>query len=127
MISKYVILDGITFNVPVISVKRTGDFLDKYAKRTEDGDLQRKLIGVYFNYSMKFGITTDHEEYARLWDKLSEPVEFHTVIVPDETGDYQFVSYFSSLGDELLRIYNERSYWQNLTVKFTAKSPARKP
>lgn len=27
-------IDGITFDIPLISISRTGDFLDKYAERT---------------------------------------------------------------------------------------------
>ena len=41
-------IDGVYFDVPFLSIKRTADFLDKYAERTEDGDLKRELIGVYF-------------------------------------------------------------------------------
>ncbi len=50
-------IDGTEYNVPVISIKRTADFLDKFATRTESGDLQRELIGVYFNYQPQFGST----------------------------------------------------------------------
>lgn len=121
-----VIIDGITYNVPVLSIKRKADFLDKYANRNEDGDLLRKLIGVYFNYQLQLGSTTDTAEYARLWDKLTEPVEFHMVTVPDESGSYTFKAYFSNVGDEVRKIQGAKNYWKNLTVNFIAKSPARK-
>ena len=118
-------IDGITYNISVISIKRNAEFLDKYATRTESGDLQRKLIGVFFNYQLQLGSTTDTAEYARLWDKLTEPVEFHTVTVPDESGDYTFTAYFSNVGDEVRKIQNSKNYFKNLTVNFTAKAPAR--
>lgn len=118
-------IDGITYNVPVVSIKRKADFLDKYADRNEQGDLLRELIGVYFNYQLQLGSTTDTAEYARLWDKLTEPVEFHTVTVPDESGDYTFMAYFSNVGDEVRKIQNAKNYWNKLTVNFIAKSPAR--
>lgn len=118
-------IDGIAFNVPVIDLTRKADFLDKFAKRTEDGGLQRKLIGVYFNYQLKLGIAKDAAEYQRLWDKLTEPVEFHTVVVPDTDGDYTFKAYFSNVGDKMLKKTQERNYWQDLTVNFTAQVPAR--
>lgn len=41
------IIDGEKFKIDVLSCKRTADFLDKHAKRTENGDLKRELIGVY--------------------------------------------------------------------------------
>lgn len=118
-------IDGIGYKIDVLSVKRTANFLDKYAERTENGDLERELIGVYFNYKLQLGPGIDRTEYARLWDKLTEPVEFHEVTVPDEDGDYTFTAYFSNVADELLRKVAEKNYWKNLTVNFIAKKPAR--
>ena len=77
-----VIVDGIGYDIDVLHLKRTADFLDKYAERTESGDLKRELIGVYFNYKLELGPGIKPDEYARFWRKLTEPVEFHTVTVP---------------------------------------------
>lgn len=40
------IIDGITYNIPLISIKRNLDFLEKYAERSEDGDIKIENIGV---------------------------------------------------------------------------------
>lgn len=120
-----VVVDGSVYNIGVRSLKRTADFLDKYAERLENGDLERELIGVYFNYKLALEPGFDRAEYSRLWKKLTEPVEFHTVTVPDEDGDFTFTAYFSNVADELLLKRAERNYWKNLTVNFIAKSPAR--
>lgn len=122
------IIDGITFNVPIVSLRRRADFLDKYAERTDDGSLRRELIGVYFNYELQMGQTNDVAEYKALWEKLTEPEEFHTVTVPDEDGEsYTFTAYFSNVGDVLRRIKTDQTFWKQLTVNFTAQSPARTP
>jgi hypothetical protein len=121
------IIDGNTYNIPVLAIIRKADFLDKYAERTEDGVLHRELIGVYFNYQLQLGSTTDTGEYASLWDKLTEAEEFHTVTVPDESGDYTFTAYFASVGDELRKKAAAANYWKNLTVHFIAQSPAITP
>lgn len=118
-------IDGVSYDVPVVSIKRRADFLDKYAERTEDGKLHRELIGVYFNYQIQFGSTTNTSAYAALWLKLTEAEEFHTVIVPDEDGDFTFTAYFSNVGDEMRRQKDAVNFWKNLTVNFTAKEPAR--
>lgn len=120
-------IDGVAYDVPVIKLTRTADFLDRYAERTEDGILHRDLIGVYFNYKISFGRPSDMSEYQDLWDALTEPTPFHTVIVPDETGNYTFTAYFSNVGDELIKQKNGVNYWKNLTVNFIAKSPERTP
>jgi hypothetical protein len=119
-----IIIDSETFDIPIIKVTRKADFLDKYAERTEDGILHRELIGVYFNYQIEFGSTTDTTEYAALWQKLTEAQEFHEVTVPDESGDYTFTAYFSSVGDELRKSKSAANFWKSLKVNFIAQSPA---
>jgi hypothetical protein len=122
-------IDTRDYDIPVISVTRTADFLDKYAERTEDGELHRELIGVYFNYKIKFGETKNYAEYALLWQILSSAVEFHDVIVPDENGAciYEFQAYFAGVGDELRLMESSINYWHNLTANFIAKVPAITP
>lgn len=122
-----IVIDGITYDVPVLGITRSADFLDKYAERTEDGKLHRELIGVYFNYTISFGKTTNVAEYAALWLKLTEPVEFHEVTVPDEGGDLTFSAYFAGVADELRKQTAAANFWQNLTVKFISEEPARTP
>lgn len=65
------IIDGEKFKVDVLSCKRTADFLDKHAKRTENGDLKRELIGVYFNYKLTIAPGIDRAEYSRFWNKIT--------------------------------------------------------
>lgn len=119
------IIDGEKFKVDVLSCKRTVDFLDKHAKRTENGDLKRELIGVYFNYKLTIAPGVDRAEYSQFWDKVTEPEEFHTVTVPGTDGDYTFTAYFSNIGDELLLQRGKANYWKGLTINFIAKTPAR--
>lgn len=122
-----IIIDSVTYDIPIVSISRTADFLDKYAERTEDGILHRELIGVYYNYKLQFGRTTNTTEYAALWNKLTEAVEFHEVTVPDESGNYTFQAYFSNVADEMRRIQGAQNFWKNLTVNFIAQAPAVTP
>lgn len=120
-----IIIDGTSYNIPVTSLKRSAEFLDKYNIRTENGDTQRELIGVYYNYELQFGASADITEYGSLWDKLTEASEFHTVTVPGSEFSYTFQAYFSNVGDELLIQTASNNYWRNLTVNFTARSPKK--
>lgn len=123
--SNFLIMDGVKYDIRVlIGVKREVQFLDKSAERTEDGDLDRELIGVYFNYkNIKFESQTDanYDEYNRLFDKLSEPVEFHDITI----SNFSFRAYFSSVADEIYLYKDNKAYFKDLTVNFTAKLPAR--
>ena len=112
----FIVIDGITFNIGVFAdIKEAADFLDKYANRTEDGDLKRELIGVYFNFS------DNYEEYERLWNKLSEPEEFHQIKI----ANFEFKAYFSNVSRVIYGYKNNRAYRKDMTVNFTAKKPAR--
>lgn len=50
-----IVIDGEQFKIDVLSVKRSADFLDKYAERLANGHLRRELIGVYFTTSCNLG------------------------------------------------------------------------
>ena len=120
-------IDNIFFDVPLVSVKRNFDFLDKFAERTEDGDLKRELIGVYANYTMNFGTIDDDDTYERLVSKLTEPVDFHDFVLPSTKKTYSFRGYVSSLSDEMLKIEKETVKFKGLTCKYISKAPFRRP
>lgn len=119
-------IDNIYFDIPMVSLKRNADVLDKYANRTEDGDLKREIIGVYYNFTLTVGVVENPVLYQSLWDKLTEPTEFHTVELPDINGVYRFTAYISSVSDEYMKVKSNSASFQGLTAKFTAKSPARR-
>lgn len=123
--SDFLIIDNEIYNIKVkTGIKRNADFLDKYAERTDDGDLKRELIGVYFNYkniSFEKQIDENYSEYERLYNKLTEAEEFHTI----EIAGTKFKAYFSNVSDEMYLYKNGRPYYRKLTVNFTAKMPAR--
>lgn len=121
-------IDGTVYNVPVISLKRKADVLDKSAERTEDGVLHREVIGVYFNYSISFGQVTDAAAYKALWEKLTSATAFHTIVVPDEDGvSYSFTAYITGVSDELRRVVGSTAYWKSLTANFIAQEPENTP
>ncbi len=121
-------IDGTAYDVPVKGVKRNADFLYKYAERVQSGLLKAELIGVYFNYELEFGEITNTTTYSNLYDKLTEPVVFHTVVVWDEDGSYTFSAYFANVSDAIKRLNGSGApYWKDLRVSFIAKQPARTP
>ena len=121
-------VDGMYFDIPMVSLKRTADFLDKYAERTEDGVLNRELIGVYYNYTLTFGSISAFGEtdYTSFWNKMTEPVPFHEISLPDKNGQYTFTAYISSVSDEYAKILEDKAEFTGFTCKFTAREPARR-
>lgn len=121
-------IDGMYFDVPLVSVKREAKVLDKFAEREEEsGDMLRELLGVYLNYTMNFGTIDDDDLYERLFDKLTEPVAFHDVTLPSTKKSYTFKCYVSSVSDEMEKIMDETVKFKGLTCKYIAKAPWRTP
>lgn len=121
-------IDGMYFDVPLVSVKREAKVLDKFAEREEEsGDMVRELLGVYLNYTMNFGTIDDDDLYESLFDKLTEPVAFHDVTLPSTKKSYTFKCYVSSVSDEMEKIMDDTVKFKGLTCKYIAKAPWRTP
>ena len=120
-------IDGTTYNIPYTVVNRKAEMLYKFAERTEDGVLHSELIGVYYNYDLQMAQSKEHtSDYTALWVKLTEPVESHTVIVPDESGTLTFTAYFANVRDGLIK-EGATNYFKGLSFSIIATSPARTP
>lgn len=118
------IIDGVLYNIPFVSIKRTLDFLEKYAERTEDGDIKIETIGLYKNYKISIGTIDDVELYDRLIEHITDcDNRFHTVVVPDASKQYTFCGYFSSIEDEIEMVLNNGAKYKGLTWKMTSKKP----
>lgn len=120
-------IDDEQFDIPLISVKREFDFLDKYANRNESGELLRELIGVFCNYTLNFGVIDDDDLYEKLVNKLTEPVDFHDFVLPSTKKSYSFRGYVSSLSDEMEKIEQDTVKFKGLTCKYIAQKPFRRP
>lgn len=126
---KGIIVDGTYFDIPLVSLKRRADFLDKYAERPEDGDLLRELIGVYYNFDLTVGTSSDFgdTDYDFFWDFMTRPVPFMEFSLPVKNGYYNFRGYISSVSDEYKKILSNEAEFTGFTCKMTAKRPARVP
>lgn len=121
------IIDDVHYNIPFASVKRTFDFLEKYANRTEDGDIKIETIGGYQNYSIKIGTVDDSEEYEKLYKHITDVENrFHHVEIPDIKKPFSFYGYFSSITDEMEKILENDVEYKSLSWKMTSKKPTRK-
>lgn len=126
---KGIIVDGQYFDIPMVSLKRRADFLDKYAERVESGELLRELIGVYYNFDLTVGTSSDFgdTDYDFFWDFMTRPKEFVDISLPIKNGYYSFRGYISSVSDEYKKILSDTAEFTGFTCKMTAKMPARTP
>jgi len=119
-------IDGTYYDVPILSCGRDADFLWKYAERTEDGEHKGEILGIYFNYTLKFGQIVDRNEYNRLYTKLTEPRGYHEVRMPSADGSmFTFQAYFSGVKDAIKKSKKGVNIFKDLTVKYVSKNPTR--
>lgn len=121
-------IDGESFEVDIIDLERGAEVIDKYAKRVENGEMKRKILGVYFNYYITLpNFNSNSAAYARLYDKVTEPVEFHNIVVPGTIGTYSYKAYITAGKDKLMEWREDGKHvWGGLKISFIAQSPARK-
>lgn len=123
---KYIIIDGNSYPVRITELKRTANILDKYAERSEDGELHREVIGTFYNYQLKIGVKRGQRNlYNQLFDVLSEPVDSHEVSLPHD--GVSFRGYFSSVEDNIRLVDNNGFDTDGLSCKLTAMKPRRTP
>lgn len=121
-------IDNVDFTAGLININRKVNILDKYAERTINGDLKREIIGVYYNYSLTFSEFWDMDEYDKLFSKLTEAREFHTIWLPKNKSYYEFKGYVSGVEDviEFAKGESQRIV-TGLKCDIIAKEPTIRP
>ena len=117
-------IDGTTYEVPIIEMQRKGDILDLTARRRDDGTLERDVIGTYYNFTVKIGIIRDDTVRKDLWDKLTEPVASHEIMLPGQ--DESFEGYFGSVKDDVIIITESGILTHGLSFNVVCTNPSIK-
>lgn len=121
------IIDGIAYSIPFVSISRNMDFLEKYAERTEDGDIKIETIGLYKNYTITIGTIDDPATYDKLIEHITDcKNRFHKVILPDASKQFEFYGYFSSIADEVEKVLDTGAQYTGLTWNMVSKKPYKK-
>lgn len=124
-------VNGEYFNIAIAELHRKADVLDKSAYRSEDGDLHREVIGTYYNYTLKFGMMCrtleERQEYNRLFEVLSDPVEYQSVTLPHD--GVTFDGYFASVEDDINYLVDDETgaAFKGLQCNLIAKIPRKTP
>ena len=124
-------LDGVSYNVfvPEDGIKRSGQVLDgDNAKRSQNGHMIRDIIGTYYNYTIDLDTSqTDVEEYDKLYEVLTAPVDYHTLKVPYGQETLTFKAYVTGAEDTLRSMAGGVNLWHGLSINFIAMKPQRTP
>lgn len=120
-------IDGATFDVGVASIKRRARIEDgPNAGEAKRGDWIRDVYGTYYDYILTFdtsaGLT--RADYDTLYQALTAPVEFHTLVVPYGQSTLTFYAGITGAEDNVI-LMDDGTVWGNLSITFRAKAPQR--
>lgn len=124
-------VDGTAYGVkvPTGGLKRSFDIMDgQNAGRMLSGRMTRDIIGTFYNYELQIERdSASLAEYDSLFQVLSAPVDYHTVVFPYGQETLTFQAYVTKGSDSLVRIAGDKNYWGGLTIQFVAMEPQRTP
>lgn len=128
MITQF-ILDGKTYNVHVLSLRRSFEVKESISARiTQSGDIYRDPLGTYYNYQMtvreKDG---DREAFDAFWDAISKPVKSHDCVFPYNQSTISQKMYVKSGTQDIRRLYEYGAEWNDITIQFIAQAPKVMP
>lgn len=119
------IMDGIEYNVNVLSLERSFTVMDSgKSGRTQNGEMYRDPIGTYYNYTMTIAERNgDYEALDELWEAVSQPIVSHDCVFPYNQDTLTQKMYVTSGSQEIKRIYPNSTEWGEISLNFVAMSP----
>jgi hypothetical protein len=124
-------IDDKCFNViiPQGGIERSFSVYDtKNTERLSNGDMFRDVLGTYYNYSVKIDSKNlSPEAYNCLYEKLSEPKDFHTFEMPYGQETYVFEGYVTQGKDVYTGVIGGKNRWSGLSFNMIAKQLKRTP
>ena len=127
MIRQVVTIDGASFDVGVVYIKRQARIEDgPNAGNSKRGDWIRDVYGTYYDYILAFDTSAglSRADYDTLYSILTAPVEFHTLVVPYGQSTLTFAAGITGAEDNVI-LMGDGTVWGNLSITFRAKSPQR--
>ena len=122
-----VIIDGTRYDVSIASLDIKSDILDSYAERTDDGRLNRGVIGTFYNYNVTFSPIKDPELHERFYDDLTAPLPSRMLTLPGVNTIHTFRGYITTDAVPLRRHKETGNTYGSIKARFIATEPARRP
>lgn len=120
------IIDGIPWNVTPKIKRRATLKASEVSGLLLDKNYMNDVIGVYLSYEIAVGIPFwNVKSYTDLYEKLTEPVDGHSMILPYNQGDITITGRIEVVEDEYVRRPEGGNYWRDTTFVITANHPTK--
>lgn len=125
-----IIIDGINYKVGVVFPEIGRSFELKEGSNTGTsitGRNIRDVLGTNYTYSMKItALPGFHDDYDRLYEVISEPVDSHMVTLPYNQTTITFEAEIKSGSDKYYGVENGTRIWSDLDIEFAPIAPQRR-
>lgn len=119
-------IDGQKFNVGIVKVTRKASLSRESHGTTLDGRIHYDALGTYFDYDVTIDTKAiNTKEYDRLYEVITEPVEYHTVIMPYGQETITFKAMIKTSNDSIVANYRNFRRWNGLKITFEALEPQK--
>lgn len=121
-------IDGEGFDVLTASIKRNFKIGEgPNSGESISGRRRRDIRGTYYNYTLEIDPSLmARDDYDRMYEILSAPVESHTITVPYGQSALTYEAEITGGEDEVSAMEgNDIIDWGELTVTFNAIKPQR--
>ena len=122
-------VDGIAYNVDVLSLTRKFSVMDTdKSGRTQDGQMYRDVVGTFYNYTITVGVRgNDVQALEAFWEAISSPKASHVCVFPYGQKTLTQRMYVTG-GEQALKLMRDGiNHWDSISVNFIAMGPEVTP
>lgn len=119
-------IDGTSWDIPC-TVERTSEMTSsEISGLLLDKSYFNDVIGTYLKYSLRLAVPFGYEEeYAAIYDLITEPVDGHQFVLPYSGGTLQVTGRVQNIQDIWVRMPGGKSHWRGITFEIISNAPAK--
>lgn len=121
-----VVIDNIRWDVPC-DITRTAEMqASEISGMLLNRNYFNDVIGTYMTYDITMAVpTTKMDEYARLYDVLTDPVASHRFVLPYNAGTIELEARVESVQDVYVYVTRAKQYWRGVSFSVIANHPTK--
>jgi len=122
----YFSVDGIEWNLPC-AIKRVATVQpSEISGMLLDKTYFNDVIGTWLEYEIAIAIPLDRkDDYTTLYEKLTDPVDAHTFVLPYNQSTVQITGRVENIQDSFVRLPGDARYWKGISFSVIADHPTK--
>ena len=119
-------VDGVTWNVPCAITRKAEIKPSEISGLMLDGTYFNDVIGTFLSYTVSIAVPIGMlEEYQEIYEKITDPDDGHTFILPYNGGTVQITGRVEDVSDQYVRMSNGAVHWKGTTFTVIANHPTK--